>query len=399
MPEPKAKDIQALKAALGELGAGQIALVAGPLLAKLVQAVAPLFGKLLTLGASVHPFLSAEHWAMLLATAAAKQEKQTAHHVQNLLAEIAPHQKAKHTAATEPSPPPETPQYSQAAAAEAKGKTPTKGKAKPTPTPDTAQTTSSEKSIPLWTQEDRGMQLLIAMHEQMEESRRQHAAAQARTDKVLERLVALETQRSQSAASVDTPAGSQLAENDATRLAVERAKVASMFESHRELDLKFGDLDAVDRQKFPQYRVKKTDQHTADACFAALAKAIEVSHSYVPQHTPASLMPLLNGKWPKFVCLQLAAALQTLERSNRAVRSVSVGGRVPDDKDDRTARRRHRCARAALNGRFGIPRSRVLADAGARRERHGDGNHANAPHVHRPRQRQVHARFRLPLPA
>jgi hypothetical protein len=157
--------------------------------------------------------------------------------------------------------------------------------------------------------------LFELLQEQRAEMQRQREEHAHQSERLWDHIAALQREKEASQRPPSPDRGdshARLAENDRLRLSLEMAKSSVVFASHTEHDVKFGNLPLGLRTRLPQYRVLKTQEPTAQLCYAAIAKVKECQEKWHAA-TVDGLRAKLDNKWPKFVCLQLALALELLE--------------------------------------------------------------------------------------
>jgi hypothetical protein len=197
-----------------------------------------------------------------------------------------------------------TTRHTPAPATEANARAPTQAKAEAA-IPTDISTMSKQDAVSLF-------ELLQEQRAEMQRQREEHAHQSERLwDHIAE--LRREKEASQQPPSPDrADSHAQLAENDRLRLSLEFAKSSPIFDSRAEHDMKFRNLPLDLRARLPQYRVLKTQEATAQLCYAAIAKVKETREKWHAA-TVDGLRAKLDNKWPKFVCLQLALALEMLE--------------------------------------------------------------------------------------
>jgi hypothetical protein len=173
------------------------------------------------------------------------------------------------------------------------------------PVPTTVADLSLHNAVSLF-------ELLQEQRAEMQRQREEHAH---QSERLWDHIAALQREKEASQRPPSPDRGdshARLAENDRLRLAIEMAKSSVIFASHTEHDVKFCNLPLELRARLPQYRVLKTQEATAQLCYAAIAKVKETQEKWHAA-TVDGLRAKLDNKWPKFVCLQLALALELLE--------------------------------------------------------------------------------------
>jgi hypothetical protein len=178
------------------------------------------------------------------------------------------------------------------------------------PVPTTVADLSLHSAVSLF-------ELLQEQRAEMQRQREEHAH---QSERLWDHIAALQREKEASQRPPSPDRGdshARLAENDRLRLSLEMAKSSVVFASHTEHDVKFGNLPLDLRTRLPQYRVLKTQEPTAQLCYAAIAKVKECQEKWHAA-TVDGLRAKLDHKWPKFVCLQLALALEMLEDTSGA---------------------------------------------------------------------------------
>jgi hypothetical protein len=191
---------------------------------------------------------------------------------------------------------------------------PAQGATGATTTRGTAATTVAD--LPLHS----AVSLFELLQEQRAEMQRQREEHAHQSERLWDHIAALQREKEASQRPPSPDRGdshARLAENDRLRLSIEMAKASVIFASHTEHDVKFCNLPLDLRVRLPQYRVLKTQEATAQSCYAAIAKVKECREKWHAA-TVDGLRAKLDNKWPKFVCLQLALALELLEDTNGA---------------------------------------------------------------------------------